>query len=399
MSKLDIKREYKRSIQRLREIKHAAVGKQPIDIVEAWDYTLPRQIGTPVGNENLSPTTINWVMPPIPPSSGGFLNILRFIYMLEGMGFESRIVITSKGWRGTSSEMERNIHKWYFPLKAKVYMGMENAPAAFFSVATAWGTAYKVANFAATKIRCYFIQDFEPWFSPKGSEYVFAENTYRLGLIGITAGDWLREKVTSEYGMQAYAVGFSYERETYFPVERKADEPRRKVFFFARPETERRGFEYGMLTLSVLVQRRPDIEVILAGSNLEGYVIPFKHRNVGVVDPKDLGKLYRECDVALVFSLTNLSLLPLELMACGIPVVSNRAPWTEWLLSDDVCRLVPMETESIGSAIEQLLDDDDCWEAMRKAGIAKANATSWKSEAHKLADIFTKLAQKNRALT
>ena len=80
-------------------------------------------------------------------------------------------------------------------------------------------------------------------FYPMGSEYLLAENTYRFGFRGITAGTWLKGKLESEFGMKCEAFSFSYDREIYRPQEKKTQGCR--VFFYARPITPRRAWELG----------------------------------------------------------------------------------------------------------------------------------------------------------
>ena len=72
----------------------------------------------------------------------------------------------------------------------------------------------------------YFVQDFEPHFYAHGSEYEFAENTYKMGFRGITAGDWLRDIMRNEYGMQADSFHFSYDDKVYQPKEKPDNEKR-----------------------------------------------------------------------------------------------------------------------------------------------------------------------------
>ena len=67
--------------------------------------------------------------------------------------------------------------------------------------ATGWETAYPVFNMKNPAHKMYFVQDFEPLFYGMGSKAVLAENTYRFGFYGITAGCWLTKKV-GEYGMK-----------------------------------------------------------------------------------------------------------------------------------------------------------------------------------------------------
>jgi glycosyltransferase involved in cell wall biosynthesis len=93
-----------------------------------------------------------------------------------------------------------------------------------------------------------------------------------------------------------------------------------------------------------------------------------------------LGALYRSCDVALVLSHTNLSMLPLELMACGCAVVSNSGPNVEWLLTDQIVRLATPDPRSLAEAIIELLQADDLRLRKMEAGIAFAQSTDWKNE-------------------
>ena len=96
---------------------------------------------------------------------------------------------------------------------------------------------------------CIRDRDFEPHFYAHGSEYEFAENTYKMGFRGITAGDWLRDIMRNEYGMQADSFHFSYDDKVYQPKEKPDNEKR--VFFYARPVTPRRDFELGMLEMCI----------------------------------------------------------------------------------------------------------------------------------------------------
>ncbi len=63
------------------------------------------------------------------------------------------------------------------------------------------------------------------------------------------------------------------------------------------------------------------MEIILFGSNnIKRSSISFEHTNVGVLSIKQLTKLYRNADLGLVFSTTNPSLVPYEMMACKLAV-------------------------------------------------------------------------------
>src|SRR5207248_7472738 len=130
---------------------------------------------------------------------------------------------------------------------------------------------------------------------------------------------------------------------------------RKRVLFYARPETERRGFELGAFALSIVAKKLPEVEFVFVGCSPQLVDFPFRALFLGVVPISDLGSLYRSCDVALVLSHTNLSLLPLELMACGCAVVSNEGPNVEWLLTDECVQFAKSSPRPLAEAIIELL--------------------------------------------
>ncbi|MFT5603786.1 MAG: glycosyltransferase involved in cell wall biosynthesis [Paracoccaceae bacterium] len=361
-------------------------------ILEFYQFVRVQPVGFPVKAGDCAQNTINWFIPPFGFGSGGHLNIFRFVKMLECDGFECRIIIVGDVQGRTAGELKGLINEWFFPLESQVYIDTATAPAAHISMATSWQTAYYLRDFQATVHRCYFVQDFEPLFYSAGSECAWAENTYRFGFTGITAGGWLKEKLEREYGMQTHAFGFSFDRKLYGlqDLQRK-NAGGKKVFFYARPPTQRRAFEMGVMALHKLSELIPEVEVVFAGWDVAGYQIPFKHQNMGTLALEQLPELYRECDAALVLSFTNLSLLPLELMASGVPVVSNRGACVEWLLNDSNSRLCEPTIESISLALYEVLSSTAESDRLRSAGLELAEATDWEREGGKVATVLRSL--------
>lgn len=360
------------------------------DVLGTYDFALYNPSGVTYQEGSAEANTVTWVVPAYGKGSGGHLNIFRFVFLLEALGYECRVVIVGSHPEYDTKEAKKQIADWFFPLKAQVYDGMASVPASYYMMATSWQTAYYVRNFQNTKYKCYFVQDFEPYFYAVGSESALAEATYSFGFNSITSGDWLAKKLCAEYGSKTYPISFSYDRALYRVTERRQPE-NKKVFFYARPPTPRRAFELGLITLNEVVKRVPGVEIVFAGWDVSSYKIPFDHINAGTMDVRDLPDLYNQCDVALVLSFTNLSLLPLELMACGVPVVSNRAPCTEWLLNDNNSVLTKAVPESLADAICELLQNSEKHAAIRAEGLKIANISSWECEAAKLKDALIKI--------
>jgi glycosyltransferase involved in cell wall biosynthesis len=119
---------------------------------------------------------------------------------------------------------------------------------------------------------------------------------------------------------------------------------------------------------------------IFAGWDLDGFDIAFPHIDAKVVTPKDLAGMFRQSDASLVLSLTNLSLMPLEVMACGSPLVINRGPNNEWLIDESMAWFCDLTVESIVEALLAALDGGPQVEARRQRGIEVSRATSWDRE-------------------
>jgi len=269
--------------------------------------------------------TVAWIMSPPGESSGGHQNIFRFMSYLEAAGHTIKIYLYSSMHPFTVATVKDMLaaSPSYPKLKATIeaHTGQSVGDDVDAIFATGWETAYASFRDPSSARRFYFVQDFEPYFTPVGSASVLAENTYRFGFHGITAGGFLSHKLSTEYGMAASHYDFGADKSLY----RITNEGRRKeIFFYARPVTERRGFELGILALTHFARERPDYVINLAGWDVSAYKIPFPYVNLQDLRIDQLNDVYNRCAAGLVISLTNMSLLPLELLASGvIPVVND----------------------------------------------------------------------------
>lgn len=329
---------------------------------------------------------LNWIIPEMGAGSGGHINIFRFIKNLRNMGFKNRIYVMNPV-NLTTDEMLRDFLREHFDMNdddIEVYVGIERMGFAHATFATSWITAYALRDFDNTISKFYFVQDFEPMFYAVGSEYMFAENTYRFGFRGITAGDWLKNKLHDEYGMKTDSFGFSYDNELYVPGKKR--DTVKRVFFYARPVTARRAFELGLLALNELTRRMPEVEVIFAGWDVSGYKIDFTHLNAGTVKLAELSDLYAQCDLCLVLSNTNLSLLPLEVMASNSVAVCSKGAHSSWLVNEENAVMVDFDANQIADTLEYYLTHEDELDRIRKKGVEFASQTSWIAEAEKVRD-------------
>ena len=364
-----------------------------IDVYDFYGYTLDKnEIPLDILEKEKTGKRIvvNWVIPDLNIGSGGHMNIFRFITQLEDMGLHNRIYLFGSKRFASDLEFQEFLKEHYNTTLSnpniESFNNVDRIKYAQATIATGWQTAYFVRKFNNTNEKFYFVQDFEPSFFPMGSEYLLAENTYRFGFRGITAGDWLKDKLNKEYGMETDSFQFSYDKELYQRKEKR--DSTNRLFFYARPVTPRRAFELGLLALIELHKRVSDIEVIFAGWDVSNYEIPFKHLNAGSVRLEELSDLYAQCDMCLVLSTTNLSLLPLEIMASNSVVVCSRGSNNEWMLNDENSILVSYDPIEIASTLEYYLCHKEELKEKRKNGLQFAETTDWAKEARKVYDIL-----------
>jgi glycosyltransferase involved in cell wall biosynthesis len=327
---------------------------------------------------------INWILPSLSPAQGGVMTIARAIQQLENSGHENRLYILDGIPKGAAHAKEA-LARSYFKLNAEIYPlidpNRDPVQDSDALVATSWTTAYSARAIGNTSRKYYFVQDLEYMFYAPGSLHAFARSTYTFGFHGITAGTWIADMLKREFGMQCTPFGFSYDRNAYGKTgQRTYPEGKKRVLYYARPETERRGFELGILALSLVAKHLPEVEFILVGFTGGWLDIPFKAILPGILPPNRLGALYRSCDAALVLSHTNLSLVPLELMACGCAVVSNSGPNTEWLLNENNARLANADPVSLSNALIGVLQNDEARRRLSANAFAFAEATDWQRE-------------------
>jgi O-antigen biosynthesis protein len=362
----------------------------PRNVLEDYGWAVSQEHAPMLCPPKTGPLRINWLVPDSEGRgrSGGLFNIFRVIHHMERWGHEHRVYVVGK----TDLNEERAkefVQKYYFQIKAPIRIFRGQVADSDALVATHWSTAYIARGLGNTAKKFYFVQDLEHLFYPHGSLHELAEQTYCWGFYGIAAGQWVADVLQSEFGMECSVFRFSCDREIYYTNgAHRLPSQGKRVLFYARPETERRGFELGILALSIVARKMPNTEFVLVGNSLRSVKLPFPANLPGVLTSRELGPLYRSCDVALVLSHTNVSLLPLELMACGCAVVSNSGPNVEWLLTGETAQLARPTPEALANAVLALLDSDHLRSQKVAAASAFVQKTDWISEIRRVETAF-----------
>jgi glycosyltransferase involved in cell wall biosynthesis len=340
-----------------------------------------------------SSLVFNWLMPPPGKGSGGHINIFRFIKFLEDAGHSCNIYLYTQEGESRINDILALMGDSYSNVKAKMqWLPASNEMVAADGIfATSWETAYASLNAAQEAKRYYFVQDFEPYFYPAGGLYALAENTYKFGFFGITAGGWLAKKLHEDYGMQTDHFDFGSDPTTY-SFENK--NTRKEVLFYARPYTERRGFEVGLMALDLFHKKHPDYCINLVGYDVSNYDIPFPYKNLQILEINELNDLYNRCAAGLVLSFTNMSLLPLELLSSGTIPVVNGGENNRLVSNNPYIAYSENDPVSLADTLSAVVTKTDLPIYARNAS-ESAGTASWKESGKKFIDIVERETKAN----
>lgn len=353
-------------------------------IVDRYNYSSEFKNKEYVSHKSDDKKILNWIIPAPGAGGGGTQTIMRFISKLENRDFHNKIYLMEPGPFGSDEHLKNHLLQFYHvdSDEFEAFVDIKDIGFGHANIATAWQTAYSVKRLNNCISKFYFVQDFEPMFYPVGSAYTFAKKTYSFGFRGITAGNWLKEKLHDEYGMKTDSFSFSFDKELYFPHQRK--DTKKRVAFYARPNTARRSFEFGVIALSELKKKMPEVEIVMLGADLKEYNLDFDYINMGIVPVDKLSEIYSNSDLCLVLSDTNLSLLPLEVMASNSVSFCTKGKNSEWLVNQDNSILVDYDIDEVVDKMQYYLTNENLLEDKRKQGLLYAKKTSWDKEADKV---------------
>lgn len=331
------------------------------------DLELGHNFQTPFNIEHMK---IAFFLPEVIKGGGGHRNIFRVISHMADKGHKIDVYYTDSNEEPDT--VKNNVSTWFYDMRNVRFIRYEGKVGYYDAgIATWWETAYIVKNNVSHfKKIFYFVQDFEPYFYPMSSEYFLAENTYKFGFYHICSGAWCKKMLVEKYKANATSFQFPIDR-TIYNQNYKRTKINKNIVFFAKPEMSRRCFKIGIDALKILKEKRSDIEIILYGSKqLSKKQVPFEATILNLLPTiKDLAVLYANADLGIVFSTTNPSLVPYEMMSCGCPVVDMDVEnaLSKYGDNENNVFLVDPLPETFAKQLEDIIDDNEKRELIRKS--------------------------------
>lgn len=319
-----------------------------------------------------SPARIAWLVPSLIEGSGGHRTILQNIEALTDRGHLCTLYVEHNGpTEGPEADAAiediREKLRAYFGFEdATIRLGFTVDQPADMVVATAWYTAHAAAQ-ANAPHKVYFVQDYEAWFMPMGDGYIYAENSYRLGLTPLTIGRWLTSRLASQFNCRGTYFDFCAAANVY--GRRPEIKRERAVCVIVQPEKPRRCPRTAIEALGIVKHFMPDVTIHMYGSK-DRPAVWFDHEWHGLLDVAKCNELYNRSQVGLCISSSNPSRVPFEMMAAGLPVVDIHRENNLYDMPESAVLLADARPEDIAQAIMDLLADQPRREAMSVAGLS-----------------------------
>jgi glycosyltransferase involved in cell wall biosynthesis/GT2 family glycosyltransferase len=320
------------------------------------------------------------VLPPWRRGSGGHNTLMQLLSRLERRGHVCSVWLHDPHGELRDvrpAVLRRQLDEWFAPFEGPVFVGFDAWHGADVAIATGWQTVHPALLLDQVHARAYVVNDHEPEFFGSSTERALAQDTYRHGLHCIAASPWLRDLLRERYGATADAFQLGVDHAVYAP---RADVARRRdtVVYYARHSTDRRAVPIGLMALGELHRRRPQTRVVLFGTD-KPPPTTFPYEHLGVLSPPQLAALYAEATVGLCLSLTNFSLMPKEMLACGLPCVELAGVSAESIFGADggPLALAPLDPVALADAMQRLLDDEDERARRARAGIDFVASHTW----------------------
>jgi len=369
-------------------------------LVSAFDFTAAqvresKAVCSGAGEQRLERLT--WFVPEFTnPFYGGIHTILRFAdYFSRRHNVWSTFAVLG---RAHPQRMRQRIAAAFpeFATRGDVAVIASQAqvnelPACDASISTLWTTAYAALGFRKTRRKFYFLQDYEPLFYPAGSTSALVQATYDFGYYGICNTAPLKD-LYAEHGGEAEYFDPCIDPAVFHAEGRRRGSGKPYlVFCYARPGHPRNSFE--LVTAALKIVKRnlgDDVRIVSAGADWDpkDYGVDGVLENLGLLGYATTGALYRACDAGVVMMMTcHPSYLPLEMMASGCLVVTNRNASTGWLLRDgENCLLAEGSASSLAERIQEGLGDAQLRQRItRDAGdLVRRQYTGWDAQAEKV---------------
>lgn len=347
--------------------------------------------------ENLKPVSKNkiailvWGMLPY---SGGHTSILRLGTQLVHHGYEvSYVSINNQNIYEMEKNAEINLPDYKGKIYTKDYL---NGLCADIVIATLWESVYYAKKLPGYKM--YFLQDYEPYFYEYNEYFFLAKKTYELGLHMVSLGGWNKWKIEKECNVKGIdVIDFPYENKEYRYKERdffkysNNDEEIIIAVYIKRDGKRMPNLIQLMLKKMVELFEMDGKKIRIKFFGLDKKDKVLVGENLGKLTQEELQKLYHDASFGMVASMSNISLVPYEMMATGLPIIEFQEGTFSYFFSDEAAILTDFSYVTLYEKLSYLLKHPKELQRMQQQALEELKSLSWEKSGEQFVKIIEQI--------
>jgi len=267
-------------------------------------------------------------------------------------------------------------------------------------VASSWDTVSFAKRFEKS-YKMYFVQDYEPLFYKFGEEYLMCRSTYTQGLHMVSLGAWNADMIHRECdGLQAAdgkltldIVDFPYDSAGYTHKERDygkyADKDELTIAVYLKYYGKRLPNlipRMLMNTAKKLEKKGISLNVLYFGE-AKTFNVP-GGKNLGQLNKAEMNELYAKADFGMVASMSNISLVPYEMHAAGLPVIEFADGTYPYFFGTDSALLTKIGDNDIAKLLYDAINNPEKLDKMDKLAAKKLEGLGWANTGRQFLEIM-----------
>ena len=260
-------------------------------------------------------------------------------------------------------------------------------------VATSFDTVSYSKRFSGYKM--YFVQDYEPYFYPFGELFFLAKKTYEQGLHMVSLGAWNKEMIEKNCTVVSPidVVDFPYEKSEYPRLERDFMAYREKKRFVLAVYLKYYGKRLPCIIPYMLsdVKRRFQQDGIELVVKYYGEAKSYHVKggtNLGMLSKAELRDLYQTVDFGMVASMSNISLVPYEMLSTGLPVIEFTDGTFEYFFPKDSAIMTSIDPNDLYEKLKTAIANPEILIKQQERAISYMENLSWQTTGKQFSDIL-----------
>ncbi len=202
-------------------------------------------------------------------------------------------------------------------------------------------------------------------------------------------------------GLKITVIPNGVDAKIFFPAKKLPSKP---VILSSSRLGQRKGVEYLVKAMPIVLKSLPEAQLILAGEGVEKESLKRLTNELGLdkqvkflgqVEHRKLPEIYRKSSLFVLPSLSeSLSNSLLEALACGLPVVATKVGGNPELVTKQNGILVPpADSQVLAWAIIKLLQNQKLKDKMSQANLNEAQKYSWQKTAREYLALYEKMVK------